>query len=38
MLAELLRSDEYEVLDFEREEDARDHARRILWEPLFGKI
>lgn len=34
---ELLCNDDYEVADVETEEEARAHARRILWEPLFGK-
>lgn len=33
----LLCNNEYEVADLETEEEARDHARRLLWEPLFGK-
>lgn len=33
----MLCNDAYEVVDLETEEEAREHARRILWEPLFGK-
>ena len=32
----LLCNDEYEVADLETEDEAREHARRLLWEPLFG--
>jgi len=32
-----LLNDLYEVFDAESEEDARDYARRILWNPVFGK-
>lgn len=34
----MLCNDDYEVVDVETEEDARDHARKVLWEPLFGKF
>jgi hypothetical protein len=33
---QLLCNDEYEVVDLGSEEEARQYARRILWEPLFG--
>lgn len=33
----MLCNDEYEVVDLETEDQAREHARRILWEPLFGR-
>jgi len=31
----LLCNDDYEVLDFETEAEAREHALRILWEPII---
>ena len=34
---QLLCNDDYEVLLFEDEGAARAHARRILWDPLFGR-
>jgi hypothetical protein len=34
---QMLCNPDYEVVDLETEEEARKHARRILWEPLFGK-
>jgi hypothetical protein len=34
---QMLCNDDYEVIDIETEECAREHALRILWEPLFGK-
>lgn len=34
----MLCNDEYEVIDLEAEDEAREHALRILWEPLFGKV
>lgn len=30
----MLNNDEYEVLDFETEEEARAYVKRILWDPL----
>jgi len=33
----MLFNNEYEVVDLETEEEAREHARKILWEPLFWK-
>lgn len=33
----VLINDQYEVFDAESEKDARDYARRILWNPVFGK-
>jgi hypothetical protein len=33
----LLFNDDYEVADFETEAEAHEYARKILWEPLFGK-
>lgn len=34
---QMLCNDEYEVVDLETEDEARSHALRILWEPIFGK-
>ncbi|WP_200960991.1 hypothetical protein [Noviherbaspirillum sp. Root189] len=31
---EMLRNDDYEVFDAETENDAREHAKKILWAPL----
>ncbi|MEL4168389.1 hypothetical protein [Pseudomonas sp. ZS001] len=31
---DILVNDEYEVLDFESEEDAKAYVRRVLWDPL----
>jgi uncharacterized protein YdaU (DUF1376 family) len=33
---QMLCNDEYEVADVEAEDEARAHARRILWQPIFG--
>lgn len=33
---QMLCNEEYEVADFETESEAREHARKILWDPLFG--
>lgn len=30
----MLNNDEYEVLDFETEEEARAYVKRVLWDPL----
>lgn len=32
----MLVNDEYEVLEFETEEEARAYVKRVLWEPLEG--
>ena len=32
----LLCNDDYEVVDLKSEDDAREHAHRILWAPLLG--
>ncbi|MDT0140812.1 hypothetical protein [Acidovorax sp. PRC11] len=34
---QLLCNDDFEVADIETEDEAREHARKILWEPIFGK-
>ncbi|WP_111882808.1 hypothetical protein [Acidovorax anthurii] len=34
---QMLCNDDFEVADIETEDEARKHARRILWEPIFGK-
>lgn len=34
---EMLCNDTYEVVDLDTEDEARQFAHRILWEPLFGK-
>ncbi|WP_081644709.1 hypothetical protein [Arenimonas oryziterrae] len=31
-----LLNDAYEVFDAESEEEARDYAKQILWDPIFG--
>jgi hypothetical protein len=33
----MLLNGEYEVVDLATEEEARQHARKLLWEPLFGQ-
>lgn len=33
---QMLCNDEFEVVDLEDEQGAREYARRILWEPIFG--
>lgn len=33
---QMLCNDDFEVVDLETEEEAREHACRILWEPIFG--
>ncbi|RML56088.1 hypothetical protein APX70_07425 [Pseudomonas syringae pv. maculicola] len=33
----MLVNDEYEVLDFETEQEAKDYIKRILWQPLDKK-
>ena len=33
---QMLCNDDFEVADVETEEEAWAHARRILWEPIFG--
>lgn len=32
----MLNNDEYEVLDFETEEEAKAYVKRILWDPIEG--
>ncbi|WP_439867948.1 hypothetical protein [Pseudomonas syringae] len=34
---DMLVNDEYEVLDFETEQEAKDYIKRILWQPLDEK-
>ena len=34
---QMLCNDEFEVVDLEDEQGAREYARKILWEPIFGK-
>jgi len=32
----ILLNDDYEVFDAQNEEEAREYAKRILWNPIFG--
>lgn len=34
---DMLVNDEYEVLDFETEQEAKDYIKRVLWQPLDKK-
>lgn len=33
----MLFNDEFEVLDAATENEAREHAKRMLWDPIFGE-
>jgi len=33
---DMLLNEAYEVFDAQSEDEAKEHARRILWEPIFG--
>lgn len=35
---ELLSNDDYDVYYAESEEEAKTHARRLLWEPILGSV
>jgi hypothetical protein len=34
---EMLHNDDYEVFDAETENEAREHARKILWVPIYDE-